>query len=408
MLLPPPLLLLLLLLLLLSSPSDSDLNVSAAVMRHLSEPKFLLQHSKHGSFLDYHFLSGLENRKRLSTRNPCFEHLKTDGVHGSPRAFCLPKFWILGPQKCGTTDTFEHTMRHSEVVRLNPKVREQLESHLLTVEIEEMLQKPHGPRTNTNNVKMVFRHSSRNYGKHHLSELVDHARNGRIVGDASADHMYRRAIPQIPTPLLLHALLPEAKLIAVLRDPVERTYSDFRFFFSCSISRSAFLDCPRWWPVPAARDHRNPAARFHEVVLREVREFAACLASDDGAARRSRGFGRATVLDAISNPRSGGVHHATRGRVSRPLLHEQAAAEAQALDFLRESTLNSSSSSSSSASKSRSSAERLLVDDPVRLSECTQRPDLNRDMPLNKCYRSVRCLNHHHHHHHHHHEYFSL
>ena len=29
------------------------------------------------------------------------------------------------------------------------------------------------------------------------------------------------------------SLQPDAKLIAVLRDPVERTYSDFRFFFSC-------------------------------------------------------------------------------------------------------------------------------------------------------------------------------
>ncbi len=114
-------------------------------------------------------------------------------------------------------------MRHPEVVRLNPKVKEQLESHLLTVEIEKMLQKPHGLRANKKNFKLVLGHSMRNYGKH-LSELLNNARNGSIVGDASADHMYRRAIPQIPTPLLLHALLPEAKLIAVLRDPVERTY----------------------------------------------------------------------------------------------------------------------------------------------------------------------------------------
>ena len=28
----------------------------------------------------------------------------------------MPAFYIMGPQKCGTTDTFERTMRHPDVV----------------------------------------------------------------------------------------------------------------------------------------------------------------------------------------------------------------------------------------------------------------------------------------------------
>ncbi len=165
------------------------------------------------------------------------------------------------------------------------------------------------------------------------------------------------------------------------------TQSDFRFFFSCSISRSNFQKCPWWWPVPTAVDHSNSSLRFHEVILREVQELSSCLASDDGAVRRSRGYDRATVLDAISNPRNGSSllaslvqpHKAMRGRTSWPLLHKLAAVP-------RESTVDSSRS----IGESRSNAERLLVDDPVRLSECTHRPDLNRDKPLNKCFRSVR------------------
>lgn len=83
---------------------------------------------------------------------------------------------------------------------------------------------------------------------------------------------------------------PDAKLIAVLRDPVERTYSDFRFFFSCGTgpcvhrwssfaNRSRVNACQglaftrRFWllvpcaPFPRARSRRQvPLRGMPEVV----------------------------------------------------------------------------------------------------------------------------------------------
>ena len=58
----------------------------------------------------------------------------------------------------------------------------------------------------------------------------------------------------------------------VLRDPVDRTHSDFRFFFHSGtgdgLDNRAFRNCPKWWPGPHSSDLRNPARRFHEVCGR--------------------------------------------------------------------------------------------------------------------------------------------
>jgi hypothetical protein len=100
--------------------------------------------------------------QRLKTKNPCFTHKSSDKVQG---IFCLPYFYILGPQKCGTTDTFERSMRHPDVVRFNPKVGEQLEPHLWTNQLEEGVQgaKHKGP---SGDMPLIFRNSLRQYGRH--------------------------------------------------------------------------------------------------------------------------------------------------------------------------------------------------------------------------------------------------
>lgn len=192
--------------------------------------------AKHGHLLQYHLFGAVQGHRRLPTKNPCWQHERGDDARGK---FCLPFFYILGPQKCGTTDTFERIMRHPEVVRLNPKQHEQLESHMLTNELENLVQQqPHAHRKDR--FRSLYQHHAKNYHAHE-AELLG---NEYIVGDASADHMYRRVEPMVPTPLLLTAIQPDARLIAVLRDPVERTYSDFRFFFNCDVGKSGTLRVP--------------------------------------------------------------------------------------------------------------------------------------------------------------------
>lgn len=265
-------------------------------------------------------------------------------------------------------------------MRLNPKVKEQLESHLLTVAAEGILGVKGVPH---HRIRLLHQHSKKNYRKQHMAELVH---GGRIVGDASADHMYRRAIPSVPTSLLLHSLLPDAKLIAVLRDPVDRTYSDFRFFFGCNLDATSFLDCPSWWPVPNANDHRNPEQRFHAVVLEEIEEFNRCI---DGAAEPTA---QKTVHDNFGKfgRRSSGGGSGVRVRqqqLQKDQLTESIVFHAN-FSF-RHGDKEGSRSAGSHGTKIGSGGSGGLSLNGHRLeqlSKCKQRPDLNRDAHLNHCY----------------------
>ncbi len=117
-------------------------------------------------------------------RNPCWPHNREkDGTRG---IFCLAAFYILGPQKCGTTDTFERAMRHPDVLRVDtagvlfggtavcryddPAVTtaggEHLEPHLWTNQISE------GRLSKGISMPLVFKYSAKQFA-HHMSELMD-------------------------------------------------------------------------------------------------------------------------------------------------------------------------------------------------------------------------------------------
>jgi hypothetical protein len=65
---------------------------------------------------------------------------------------------------------------------------------------------------------------SRHYDKGeewYRSHFAD-ARDGQLIGEKSASYL-----PDAQTPHRLHRLLPKARLIAQLRNPIERAYSDY-------------------------------------------------------------------------------------------------------------------------------------------------------------------------------------
>ena len=142
--------------------------------------------------------------------------------------------------------------------RHRAKNGELLEPHLWTNQIEQGITSPKDPKSKSSLEKLLkgarpppllFTNSLRQYGRHR-GELLSQR---RIAGDASADLMYRVAVPRLPTSNLVHALQPDAKLIAVLRDPVARTWSDFRFFFHCATGPDHYQMCPAWWPHVSSR-----------------------------------------------------------------------------------------------------------------------------------------------------------
>ena len=105
----------------------------------------------------------------------------------------LPDFLIVGAQKAGTTALYAYLRRHPGIT---------------------------GPRWKE--VSYFDRHYSRGRAWYRGNFPV-WASSGRIVGEASPSYLFH---PQAPERAA--ALVPDAKLIAILRDPVERAYSQYQ------------------------------------------------------------------------------------------------------------------------------------------------------------------------------------
>lgn len=193
-------------------------------------------------------------------------------VRREGRAFrlrCLPFFYIIGQPKCGTTDLYDR-------LRLHPEVR------FATVK------EPHWwTRKRFGYIRLTARYPYRFPVEDYL-DLFDQAAHqiqgntttdpGRapsqpdiIIGEASASTMwdnnawayfYENSTQREPPFLIqdfMHALQPDARFIVMLRDPVERLYSDYLYF---GISNKSVED-------------------FHDRVSESLQLFHGCLSESN-------------------------------------------------------------------------------------------------------------------------------
>ncbi len=114
----------------------------------------------------------------------------------------LPDFVILGGMKCGTTSFCETLVQHPQIVAAQFKEAHYFDHNYV-----------HGLWC----YRSVFPLAPYMLGKKLLT--------GRpvLTGEATPYYLFH---PHVPC--RLHAVLPQAKLIALLRDPVERAYSHYR------------------------------------------------------------------------------------------------------------------------------------------------------------------------------------
>ena len=127
----------------------------------------------------------------------------------------LPNFLIIGVQKAGTSSIYEYLKQHPDVY-MSPLKETNFLSRDWSLEDQEKLQK--------RNAQL------RAYGRRECvdsiekyQELFDGVTTEMAIGEASPNYLFRsqKAIAQI------QRYVPEAKLIAILRNPVERAYSDY-------------------------------------------------------------------------------------------------------------------------------------------------------------------------------------
>jgi hypothetical protein len=111
----------------------------------------------------------------------------------------LPGFVIIGAMKCGTTTLDRYLRRHSGIFLSTPK-------------------------------EPCYFADERwyRYGEAFYRSLFAEAGPGQLCGEASTPYTRREHGMEVPR--RMHELIPDAKLIYILRHPVDRTYSHHRHY----------------------------------------------------------------------------------------------------------------------------------------------------------------------------------
>jgi hypothetical protein len=160
----------------------------------------------------------------------------------------LPSYLIIGAQRSGTTTLHALLARHPQIVwPLRKEVR--------------YFDRRHLPGSLVYRAYFPLR-----------SELGD----GQITGEATATLLYTAQAPR-----RVHHLLPEARLIALLRDPVARAHSHYEYnrrFFGepAATFEEAIDDEPRRLPSPGAQPLEEiylARSRYAEQVERWLAIF---------------------------------------------------------------------------------------------------------------------------------------
>jgi len=132
--------------------------------------------------------------------------------HGGRLADMMPNFIIIGAAKAGTTSLYHYLGQHPQVFMSPVK-----ETNFFALEGKKLDFR--GPRD------MEF------IGRFSITRLEDYKRlfigseDAVAVGEASPMYLYDQSAPA-----RIHACLPDVKLIAVFRDPVERAFSQYLMF----------------------------------------------------------------------------------------------------------------------------------------------------------------------------------
>ncbi|XP_029377069.1 carbohydrate sulfotransferase 15-like [Echeneis naucrates] len=247
--------------------------------RKVPDEKDVIETDSHlFSIIPRHFLPGIKNpcwyeelsgemstdpyRRNLFTlhsktfKNAC-DHLKTDFhqhlYHKDGRQFrlrCLPYFYIIGQPKCGTTDLFNRLLLHPEL-----KFNTMKEPHWWTRKRFGYIRFKDGfqERFPLEDYLDLFDLAAQNIQEGFSGNLSrSHSKLQLITADASASTMWDNQAcsyvhgnredtePPFLAQDFIHLLQPSAKIIIMLRDPVERLYSDYLYFKMANKSAEDF------------------------------------------------------------------------------------------------------------------------------------------------------------------------
>lgn len=137
--------------------------------------------------------------RAIPPRRKSVPTLPTTGVRG-------PDYLIVGSMKCGTTILHDFISTHPKVVK--PK---QKEIHYFSLYLDK--------------------------GESWYAQFFDHVSNDNLVGEASPTYLDMTSGATLPR--LIRATLPDVRIIAIVKDPVDRAIS--HFFHLCNVDKNSAI-----------------------------------------------------------------------------------------------------------------------------------------------------------------------
>lgn len=125
----------------------------------------------------------------------------------------LPNFILVGAPKSGTSSLYQYLKQHPDVFMCEPK------EPYFFVPAEEK------EKWFALGLKPVI-------GDENYAALFDGRTSEKAVGEASAPYLFTAKTPE-----LISKRIPDVKLVAVLRNPIERAYSQYNFLFRMGMER---------------------------------------------------------------------------------------------------------------------------------------------------------------------------
>ncbi len=127
----------------------------------------------------------------------------------------LPNFLIIGVQKAGTTSVYAYLKQHPQIFMSPVKETNFLERDWEAIAPEE--------RERVNQERIRQGRKPRIDTLEKFSQLFAGVTDEQAIGEASPNYLFH-----YPTSAqLIQRYVPDAKLVAILRHPVERAYSDY-------------------------------------------------------------------------------------------------------------------------------------------------------------------------------------
>lgn len=127
----------------------------------------------------------------------------------------LPNFLIIGVQKAGTTSVYHYLKQHPQIYMSPVKETNFLEREWESVDPAIRAQ------VNQERIRQGRRERIDTFEKYY--NLFNGVTDEIAIGEASPNYLFH----YVSSSRLIQRYVPQAKLIAILRNPVERAYSDY-------------------------------------------------------------------------------------------------------------------------------------------------------------------------------------